>query len=47
MLRALLGLEPVGDRLSVDPVLPEQTSRLALRRLPGRWHRAEAVAGTV
>jgi cellobiose phosphorylase len=45
MLRAVLGLEPAGDRLSVDPVLPEQISRLALRRVPGRWSRAEAVAG--
>ena len=45
MLRAVLGLEPAGDRLSVHPVLPEQISRLALRGVPGRWSRAEAVAG--
>ncbi len=44
LLRVLLGLEPDGDELRVDPVLPDAISRLVLRRIPGRWGRAEAVA---
>ncbi|MGH3033682.1 MAG: amylo-alpha-1,6-glucosidase [Gaiellaceae bacterium] len=44
LLRVLLGLEPDGDDLSVDPVLPDGISRLELRGVPGRWGRADAVA---
>jgi glycogen debranching enzyme len=44
VLRCLLGLEPRGDRLEVDPALPASIGELALRGIPGRWGRAEAVA---
>jgi glycogen debranching enzyme len=40
LLRVLLGLEPDGDRLACDPVLPGQLDALVLRRVPGRWGRA-------
>jgi glycogen debranching enzyme len=40
-IRALLGLEPDGDKIAVDPWLPEQIGRLGLRRLPGRWGRLD------
>lgn len=46
LLRAILGLEPVGDLLTVDPLLPESLGRLELRDVPGRWGRTDAVAGT-
>jgi glycogen debranching enzyme len=45
LIRVLLGLEPNGDELSVDPVLPEKIGRLALRRIPGRWGRVETATG--
>jgi glycogen debranching enzyme len=37
LLRVLLGLEPGGDELLVDPHLPERISRIELRDIPGRW----------
>ncbi len=37
LLRVLLGLEPDGDELLVDPRLPERISRIELRNIPGRW----------
>lgn len=40
LLRVLLGLEPRGDVLAADPVLPEGISRLVLRDIPGRWGKA-------
>ena len=33
----MLGLEPIGDNLVVDPVLPESIGLLALLDIPGRW----------
>jgi glycogen debranching enzyme len=45
-LRVLLGLEPNGDELTIDPVIPEQIASLALRGIPGRWGRIDAVAET-
>ena len=42
LLRALLGLEPVGDRLLVDPALPRSLGRLELLDIPGRWGRVDA-----
>jgi hypothetical protein len=42
LIRTLLGLEPVGDRLLVDPALPEKISRLEVLEIPGRWGRADA-----
>jgi glycogen debranching enzyme len=44
MLRAVLGLEPAGERLTVDPLLPDSVERLALHGVAGRWTRADAVA---
>ena len=43
-LRALLGLEPVGNRLLVDPAVPKQIEWLELLGIPGRWGRADAFA---
>ena len=37
LLRVLLGLEPDGERLTNEPVLPEQLAVLTLRRVRGRW----------
>jgi glycogen debranching enzyme len=44
LLRVLLGLEPEGDDLAVDPVLPEAIGEIELRNIPGRWGRTEAFA---
>jgi glycogen debranching enzyme len=43
-LRTLLGLEPVGNRLLVDPALPKQIKWIELLNIPGRWGRADAYA---
>jgi glycogen debranching enzyme len=42
LLRALLGLDPVDDRLIVDPHLPEQIAWLQILDIPGRWGRMDA-----
>src|SRR5262249_17127346 len=44
LLRTMLGLEPVGDRLVVDPALPSGIGALALLDIPGRWGRVDAFA---
>ncbi len=44
LLRAMLGLEPVGDHLVVDPALPSGMGALALLEIPGRWGRVDAFA---
>jgi glycogen debranching enzyme len=44
LLRTMLGLEPVDDRLLVDPFLPESIGLLALLDIPGRWGRMDAFA---
>ncbi|HEU6443460.1 MAG TPA: glycogen debranching N-terminal domain-containing protein [Gaiellaceae bacterium] len=44
LLRTMLGLEPVDDKLLVDPVLPESIGLLALLDIPGRWGRMDAFA---
>ncbi len=44
LLRAMLGLEPVGDHLVVDPALPSGIGALALLEIPGRWGRVDAFA---
>ncbi len=41
-LRTMLGLEPVGDHLVVDPVLPSGIGRIELLDIPGRWGRIDA-----
>jgi len=42
LLRAILGLEPVGDHLLVDPAIPSMLGRLELLDIPGRWGRIDA-----
>ena len=42
LLRTMLGLEPVGDHLVVDPVLPAAIGHLELLDIPGRWGRLDA-----
>jgi glycogen debranching enzyme len=37
LLRVLLGLEPLGDHLVVEPELPAAINHLALLNVPGRW----------
>ena len=44
LLRTMLGLEPVGDNLVVDPALPDSIGLLALLDIPGRWGRVDAFA---
>jgi glycogen debranching enzyme len=44
LLRTMLGLEPVGDHLIVDPALAEGIDLLALLDIPGRWGRVDAFA---
>jgi glycogen debranching enzyme len=44
LLRTLLGLEPVGDHLIVDPALPSGVGHLELLDIPGRWGRIDAFA---
>jgi glycogen debranching enzyme len=44
LLRVILGLEPDGDGLTSDPVLPNGIRELALSGIPGRWGRADVVA---
>jgi len=43
-LRTLLGLEPVGNRLLVDPAVPKQIEWIELLGIPGRWGHADAFA---
>lgn len=43
-IRAMLGLEPVGDRLLVDPAVPKHIQWLELLGIPGRWGRTDAFA---
>ena len=43
-LRTMLGLEPIGDRLVVDPALPAGIGHLAVLDIPGRWGRVDAFA---
>ena len=42
LLRTMLGLEPHGDHLIVDPALPSDIGRLELLDIPGRWGRIDA-----
>jgi len=42
LLRTMLGLEPIGDHLVVDPALPTSIGRLELLDIPGRWGRMDA-----
>jgi glycogen debranching enzyme len=44
LLRTMLGLEPLGDHLVVDPALPAGIGVLALLDVPGRWGGIDAFA---
>jgi glycogen debranching enzyme len=41
-LRTMLGLEPFGDHLVVDPALPVGIGRIELLDIPGRWGHIDA-----
>jgi glycogen debranching enzyme len=42
LLRTMLGLEPYGEHLVVDPALPSSIGHLELLDIPGRWGRIDA-----
>jgi glycogen debranching enzyme len=42
LLRTMLGLEPLGEHLVVDPALPSIMGRLEVLDIPGRWGRMDA-----
>ena len=42
LLRTMLGLEPHGEHLVVDPALPTTIGHLELLDIPGRWGRIDA-----
>jgi glycogen debranching enzyme len=42
LLRTMLGLDPIGEHLVVDPALPNDIGMLALLDIPGRWGRVDA-----
>jgi glycogen debranching enzyme len=44
LLRTMLGLEPTGDDLVVNPALPKGISHIELLKIPGRWGLANAFA---
>jgi glycogen debranching enzyme len=44
LLSTMLGLEPVGEHLLVDPALPSTIGHLEVLDIPGRWGRVDAFA---
>ncbi|MGO9888013.1 MAG: amylo-alpha-1,6-glucosidase, partial [Solirubrobacteraceae bacterium] len=42
LLRTMLGLEPHGEHLVVDPAIPTTIGHLELLDIPGRWGRIDA-----
>jgi len=46
LLRVLLGLEPDGEGLRVDPHLPDAIERIEISGIPGRWGRVDAPTTT-
>ncbi|MCI0362379.1 MAG: hypothetical protein L0219_00765 [Phycisphaerales bacterium] len=42
LIRTLLGLEPIGKNLLVDPAIPRQIERIELLNIPGPWGKADA-----
>jgi glycogen debranching enzyme len=44
LLRTILGLEPIGENLVVDPLLPVSIDQVALLDIPGRWGQVDAFA---
>ena len=48
LLRTMLGLEPIGEHLIVDPAIPADIGHVALLDIPGRWGQIDAFGrGTV
>src|SRR4051794_19369247 len=43
LLRTMLGLEPIGEHLVVDPAMPASIEHLELLEIPGRWGRIDAI----
>ncbi|HKD77472.1 MAG TPA: hypothetical protein VKB76_18340, partial [Ktedonobacterales bacterium] len=43
-LHTILGLEPTGDNLLVNPVLPAELGWLGVFDIPGRWGHVDAFA---
>ncbi|MFC0503728.1 glycogen debranching N-terminal domain-containing protein [Micromonospora costi] len=43
LLRVMLGLEPQGDHLIIDPAVPEGMGRIELLDIPGRWGKVDAL----
>jgi glycogen debranching enzyme len=41
-LRTMLGLQPEGEHLVIDPALPATIGRIELLDIPGRWGRIDA-----
>jgi glycogen debranching enzyme len=44
-IRSLLGLDAAGEQMRSDPWVPQQIGRLELHNVPGRWGRADTLAG--
>jgi glycogen debranching enzyme len=44
LLRTMLGIEPSGDNMVVNPALPEHIGHLELLDIPGRWGHLDAYA---
>jgi glycogen debranching enzyme len=42
LIATMLGLQPVGEHLVVDPAIPERIQHLQLLDIPGRWGRIDA-----
>jgi glycogen debranching enzyme len=42
LLRTMLGLDPIGDHLIVDPALPPAIDTLTVFDIPGRWGHIDA-----
>ncbi|MEV6814547.1 glycogen debranching N-terminal domain-containing protein [Micromonospora sp. NPDC051296] len=43
LLRVMLGLEPQGEHLIIDPYVPPGMGRVELLDIPGRWGRVDAL----
>ncbi|MEH0820315.1 MULTISPECIES: amylo-alpha-1,6-glucosidase [unclassified Micromonospora] len=43
LLRVMLGLEPQGEHLIIDPAVPEGLGRMELLDIPGRWGKVDAL----
>ncbi|MEU6024340.1 glycogen debranching N-terminal domain-containing protein [Micromonospora sp. NPDC047134] len=43
LLRTLLGLEPYGEHLVVDPAIPQRFGRIEMLDIPGRWGRIDVI----